>query len=132
MDGIVTEELDERAVAIRAAKTKRKKALTCKKLSMDYLKAQGYSLVVDVEKRIPGTVITQDLFGFIDILALRRDEVLGVQATSHTGGKVAEHIRKITDHKNLGAVREAGIRIVVHGWKRSKTGPVLARVEDLS
>lgn len=45
------------------------------------LRKLGYTPAV-VEKTIPRSFIKQDLFGFIDILAIRDDETLGVQATS--------------------------------------------------
>jgi hypothetical protein len=128
MDGALEVD-DERDAAIAVAKTKRKKAIRCNDLSVKYLRSQGY-LVEVVEKRLPGCMITKDLYGFIDILAVKRGEVLGVQATSHQ--HVGERITKIANHENVGAVREAGIRIVVHGWKKSKTGEHTLRVEDIS
>lgn len=58
-----------------------------------------------------------DAFGFVDILALRDNEILAVQTTSATN--VSARVKKITEHENIGAVRQAGIRVVVHGWKKS-------------
>ena len=60
----------------------------------------------------------RDLFGFVDILCLKEDEVLGVQATSMS--HVSERVKKIADHENVGAVRKAGIRILVQGWDGAK------------
>lgn len=107
---------------------KRKKPMSCNQLSLEHLRAQGY-LAETVEKRLPRCMITKDLFGFIDIIAVRRDEVLGVQATS--SANVAARIAKIASHDNVAAVRESGMRIVVHGWRKTRAGPVL-RVEDVS
>jgi hypothetical protein len=109
-------------------KPKRKKPVRCNDLSVKYLREQGYIAEV-VEKRLPGCMITKDLFGFIDIIAVRRGEVLAVQATSHQ--HVGERITKIANHENVGAVRESGMRLVVHGWKKTKAGHTL-RVEDIS
>lgn len=97
-------------------------------LSIDRLTAAGY-LVGRVEQTIPHTRITRDLFGFVDLLAIREDEVLAVQVTS--ASNVAARVAKITGHENLRAVREAGIRIEVHGW-RVKDGEDICRVVDLS
>ena len=58
-----------------------------------------------------------------------RGEVLAVQSTSSSN--MASRITKIANHENVGAVRESGMRIVVHGWRKTKAGPVL-RVEDVS
>lgn len=83
--------------------------------SLARLRADGYLAEV-VEKWIPAVKRRRDLYGFIDILAIRGDEVVGVQATS--ASNVAARIAKITEHPNVGAVRKAGIRILVHGWAK--------------
>ena len=79
------------------------------------LRKEGY-LVSVVEKWNPHARIRQDLFGFIDILAIRENETLAVQCTSD--GHVSDRVKKITDHENLPEVRKAGWRIEVHGWKK--------------
>lgn len=96
--------------------------------SLDHLRKAGY-LVAVVEKWNPHAQIRQDLFGFIDILAIREGEVLGVQATSR--GNISSRVNKITEHENLSAVRKSGMRIVVHGWGKLKAGWTLKEV-DLS
>ena len=96
--------------------------------SLAYLREQGYMAEV-VEKRVPNTNITKDLFGFIDILAIKHGEILGVQTT--TNENAAARIRKIAEHPNTSWVREAGIRIHVHGWRKLKSGWAV-RVEDVS
>jgi hypothetical protein len=84
--------------------------------SLAHLREQGYHVeVVEQNKRAGIKCWKVDLWGFIDLLAIRRGEVLGVQVTSATN--VAARVRKITDSPLVGAVREAGIRIAVHGWK---------------
>lgn len=87
--------------------------------SMQWLKERGYHAeVVEQTKRVgvPGKmkVWKVDLWNFIDLLAIRRGEVLGVQVTSWTN--VSARVRKITDSPLLPLVRESGVRIVVHGW----------------
>ena len=49
--------------------------------SLEYLREQGYHCEV-VEKWNPWKRVRQDLWGWCDILAIRRDEVLAVQVTS--------------------------------------------------
>lgn len=62
------------------------------------------------------TKTRSDMFGFVDILAIRENETLAVQATSYSN--VSSRVKKITDHENVGFVREAGWRIEVWGWHK--------------
>lgn len=83
-----------------------------------------------VERWIPGANIRKDLWGFVDVLAIRGDETLGVQSTS--GANVAARIAKITDSPLLAAVRGAGWRIEVDGWRKNAAGRWVCRTVDLS
>ena len=96
--------------------------------TLAYLKSQGYLCQV-VEKWNPHARIRQDLYGFIDILAIKEDEVLGVQACA--GSSVSARVKKIAEHDNISAVRKAGIKVWVMGWRKLKTG-WSPRIEDLS
>lgn len=96
--------------------------------SLAKLRADGYHCEI-VEKWNPYARIRQDLWGFVDILAIREGEVLAVQVTSR--GNVSARVNKITEHENLPIVRKAGIRIEVHGWGKLKAGWD-CRVVDLS
>ena len=94
-------------------------ALTPTQRSTRHLQEEGYHVeLVEQTKRVgqPGAmkVWKTDLFGFLDLLCIRRGEVLGVQVTS--ASNVPARVRKITDSPLLPLVREAGVRIVVHGW----------------
>lgn len=61
----------------------------------------------------------KDLFGFIDILCLGADgAIVGVQSTS--ASNVAARVAKIAESPLVDRVRKAGIRILVHGWKKVK------------
>lgn len=62
----------------------------------------------------------KDMFGFADVICLGDNEVVVVQTTSWSN--VASRVNKIADHENTPAVRKAGIRILVHGWRRAKNG----------
>ena len=83
------------------------------------LRKQGYTAYV-VEKWNMHAKIRQDLFGFIDILAMKPCEpLLAVQATST--GNISSRIQKITD-TSLGLDWiSTGNRLEVWGW--AKRGP---------
>ena len=89
-------------------------------LSLRRLRDEGWT--VDIVERwvpnpaLPGGGVRRDLFGFLDLVAVRDGETLGVQTTSYTN--VSAHLRKIADAEHIGAVREAGWRLVVHGWRK--------------
>lgn len=96
--------------------------------SLALLREEGYTVAI-VEKWNPHVRIRQDLFGFIDLLAIRKGETLAVQTTS-TG--VSSRIKKIMESEYLPKVRDAGWRIVVHGWRKNSKGRYVLRVEDIS
>jgi len=96
--------------------------------SLKYLREQGYLCAI-VEKWNPHARIRQDLWGWCDILAIKKDEVLAVQVTS-TG--VAARLKKIQESETVGRVREANIRIEVHGHRKNSKGEYVMRIEDLS
>ena len=96
--------------------------------SMKALRELGY-LVEVVEKWNSFTRTRKDLWGWADLLAVRRGEVLAVQVTA-TG--VSSRIKKIMDSETIGRVREAGIRIEVHGHRKNSKGKYVMRVVDIS
>lgn len=96
--------------------------------SVAHLREQGY-LVAVVERWNPHARIRQDLFGWIDLLAIRDGETLAVQTTA---SGVAARIKKITAAESLPAVRKAGWRILVHGWRKNAAGRYILREVDLS
>lgn len=93
------------------------------------LKANGYRVAV-VEKWDPHARIRQDLFGIIDLLAIRNGETLAVQTTSSSN--VAARMTKIADSEATPDIRAAGWRFEVHGWRKGKNGRWQCRVEDVS
>lgn len=95
--------------------------------SLKYLKEQGYTVAI-TEKWNQFARIRQDLFGIIDILALKKGETLGVQCTS--ASNVSARVNKIADHENTPRLRDAGWKLVVHGWEKGKRGA--PRVVDVS
>lgn len=95
--------------------------------SLAHMREQGYVCAV-VEKWNPHARIRQDLFGFIDVICVKGEEIVGVQACSGAGGDVAARVRKISEHENWPLICDA-IRVVVHGWRKSKGRWVLREVE---
>ena len=83
------------------------------------LRSQGYIAEV-VEKTIPHTFIKRDFLGFIDIIAVGKGHILGVQATS--GSNITSRIRKIETECAVKARRwlSAGGLIEVWGWRQLK------------
>jgi protein-tyrosine-phosphatase len=96
--------------------------------SLAYLREQGYHCEV-VEKFNSFTKQRKDLWGWCDILAIKRNEVLAVQVTA---AGVSDRIKKIMASDTLALVREAGIRIEVHGWRKNSKGRYVQRIEDIS
>lgn len=76
-----------------------------------------------VERWNPHARIRQDLFGFLDLVALDGEPgLLGIQATSSSNA--AARVRKIQDLESDAPRRwlEAGNRIEVWGWKKLPNG----------
>ena len=97
--------------------------------SLEYLREQGYHPEI-VERFNSFTKQRKDLWTWCDILAIKKDEVLAVQVTSSS--HVAERIRKIQDSETVAKVRDAGIRIEVHGHGKNSKGKYVMRIVDLS
>lgn len=97
--------------------------------SLAALRERGYLAQV-VERWNPAVHIRNDLFGFIDILAIKDGETLAVQTTS--ASNISSRIRKIAESEHVAAVREAGWRIEVHGWKKNAQRRWVCRIEDVS
>jgi len=98
-------------------------------LTLRHLRADGWLAAV-VEHWNPHARVRNDLFGFIDVVGVRRDETIGVQAT--TAPNVSSRVHKIADHPNIGAVREAGWQIEVWGWAKKSGRWTLHRRIDVS
>lgn len=79
------------------------------------LRKDGWLAAV-VEKWNPHARVRQDLFGIIDVVAVKDSLTLGVQCTSY--GNVSSRVRKIEESDALPALRDAGWSLVVHGWRK--------------
>lgn len=95
--------------------------------SLKYLRSLGYTATV-VERWNVFAKIRQDLFGIIDVLAIRRGETLGVQCTSNDN--VSSRVNKIAEHESTPKLREAGWKLEVHGWTKGQRGA--PRIVDVS
>ena len=96
--------------------------------TLAHLRKAGYPLVQVVERWNPHARIRQDLFGIIDVVAVG-DDIVGVQTTS--ASNVSARVAKITDSDALRVLRKAGIRVLVHGWRKVR-GRWTVREVDLS
>lgn len=83
--------------------------------SLEKLRDAGYLAEV-VERWLTFAKCRKDLWGFVDILAIRDGEILGVQATSYTN--ISARVKKITEHENTPIIRKAGIKIQVWGFRK--------------
>lgn len=97
--------------------------------SLKVMRERGYRAAV-VEKWNPHARIRQDLYGCVDVLCIGNGETVAVQATS--GSNVASRVKKLEDSDALADMREAGWKIVVHGWRKDSKGRWQLREEDIS
>lgn len=94
-------------------KKKRKKPHSNVQESMAHLRKLGYRPWV-VEKWNPHAKIRQDMYGGIDIVAIRFGETCGVQACRNAD--LAEHRTKLLEEPRMREWIEAGNRLLLHGW----------------
>lgn len=97
--------------------------------SLKVMRERGYRAQV-VERFNQFAKVRHDLFGIVDIVCVGNGETIGVQATS--GSNVASRIKKIEDSDALADLRDAGWKIVVHGWRKSAKGRWELREVDIS
>ncbi len=69
-----------------------------------------------VERWVPGANIRKDLFGWIDIMALRDGQTLAVQFTSYSN--MSARVKKIEESETIAEVRKAGWSVWVIGWRK--------------
>jgi hypothetical protein len=125
------------SVAVQAPRKPVKGRASTLAMSREVLEAEGYHVeVVERNERTRHRTWKVDLWGFADILAIRRGEVLAVQTT--TSSNMAARVRKIADSPLLPKVREANVRVIVHGWaarvvkRGERARKWVLRVEDVS
>jgi hypothetical protein len=112
--------------------------------TLKFLRRQGCELVAVTEKWNPymngGRGGRQDLYGIIDVLAVKDGQVIAVQCCSTD---VSGHINKMVEatFKNpeteteclvLPALFKAKIKVYVHGWRRDAKNKWILREVELS
>jgi hypothetical protein len=84
--------------------------------SLALLRQRGY-VVEKVEQRLTFRgFVTRDLFGCIDLIAVRWGEIVGVQTTSRNN--LAARRRKALGCPGLAAWLGGGGRFILHGWAK--------------
>nr|PZN20235.1 MAG: hypothetical protein DIU78_19625 [Pseudomonadota bacterium] len=91
---------------------------------------ERYPLVQVVERYIPQARKRIDLYGIADILCVSESEIVAVQTTS--ASNVAARVSKLTESPALPILRKAGVKILVHGWRKNAKGRWTLREVDLS
>lgn len=86
--------------------------------SLKLMRDQGYRAEV-TEKWNQWAKIRQDLFGFVDILAVGAGLTIGVQTTSYSN--MSARVKKIKALDVYTTLLASGWKIVVHGWKKNKS-----------
>lgn len=83
--------------------------------SLKYLKELGYTCQV-VEKFLPFAKVRVDLFGGIDIVAIKEGipGILGIQATST--GNINARVKKLQEIEALALWKRCGNSLQVWGW----------------
>ena len=102
--------------------------ITPTQLSLKKLRDEGYTVWI-TEHWNSFSRTRQDMYGYCDIIAVRKNETLAVQTT--TKSNMSARIHKIADNVNAPKCREANWRIEVHGWFQSENGWE-CKIEDLS
>lgn len=97
--------------------------------SLKLLRDEGYRAAI-TEHWNGFAKIRQDLFGIIDILAVKDGETVGVQTTS--ASNVSARVKKIAKSEATGDLRKAGWTLLVHGWAKGSNGRWTCRIVDVS
>jgi hypothetical protein len=97
--------------------------------SLAEMRKRGYLCDV-VERWIARARVRKDLYGIADLLCVKEKDIVAVQTTSRSN--MSARVKKITYHENVGAVRQAGIRILVHGWGKNSAGRWTLQEVELS
>lgn len=114
--------------ATTAVKPKRKaKGTSPTQRSLKHWRDKGYLCAI-VEHWNQHAHIRQDLYGFIDVLAINGEDIVGIQAC--IGSDVSTRVKKIVEHDNYPKVI-AAMRIVVHGWRKNAAGRWTLREVEL-
>ena len=98
--------------------------------SIKKIKTDGWTTVAIVEYFVPFAKVRRDLFGFIDVLAVKDGDTLGIQCT--TFNNRLARVRKIEDSEHLPVLREANWSLEVWGWRKNKSNKWEVDIIDVS
>ena len=99
-------------------------------LSLKHLRESGWTTLAIVEYFVPFAKVRRDLFGFIDVLAVKDGDTLGIQCT--TFNNRLARVRKIEDSEHLPVLREANWSLEVWGWRKNKSNKWEVDIIDVS
>lgn len=100
----------------RAHQKHKMKTSPCQR-SLKKLRSEGWFVAI-VERWNPWAKIRQDLFGFIDLLAIKGNQTLAVQTTS--GANASARVGKILASQGAQFWLESPSRtIIVHAWRKA-------------
>lgn len=85
------------------------------KRTLDLCRKHGWTAAV-VEKWNMHAKVRQDLFGFVDVLAMSGVGFVGIQSTS--GSNVSARLKKIMANEHAAEWLRCGGRILIHGWRK--------------
>jgi hypothetical protein len=88
-------------------------------LTLRKLKTDGWTTLAIVEHWNPFARIRQDLFGCIDILALKDGDTLAIQCTTYNNRWA--RVKKISENDHIANMRKCNWSIEVWGWRKNKS-----------
>lgn len=94
--------------------------------SKELLESEGF-VVGLVERYNSWSQTRHDLFGFIDLVAVRAGETVAIQAT--TDSNLAARRTKLSGCETVPVVIAAGWKIEIHGWRKRARRWSCRRVE---
>jgi hypothetical protein len=99
-------------------------------LTLRKLKTDGWTTLAIVEHWNPFARIRQDLFGCIDILALKDGDTLAIQCTTYNNRWA--RVKKISENDHIANMRKCNWSIEVWGWRKNKSNKWEVDVIDIS
>ena len=97
--------------------------------SLKHLRELGYTVAI-TEKWNAHARIRQDMFGFVDLLAIRDGVTIAIQTTSSSN--LSARRLKINAHENFPKVLSAGWLVMIHGWRKNSKNKWVLREEIVS
>ena len=97
-------------------------------LTLGRLRREGWRAAV-VERWNPHARVRQDLWGVLDVIAVREGETLGVQCT--TTANVSKRVAKLRGSDAVVDLIRAGWLVQVWGWRKDRRGRWRCRKVEL-